>query len=233
NSDFRILRNDVLFSEGNYIDINDSKNPNLGADVLYNHRFAGTSRNLSISAYLNTSTSNTNQDYLNKSLEYGNDPISAAENLYQRQLINNDNSSNNININTSYIEPLSKTKSLEFNYEYGFNKIDNNRTVLNSNLETEEPVLNADLSNEYSYSFTTNRIGLNYRVRQEKFNYTLGMGVQPSILKGESVTRNTSTRNTAFNIYPSARFQYKFSRSKEFNINYNGRSNQPGYNQLQ
>src|SRR5690606_7479844 len=29
------------------------------------------------------------------------------------------------------------------------------------------------------------------------------------------------------------RFQYKFSRTKEFNINYNGRSNQPSYNQLQ
>ncbi|ADY53510.1 hypothetical protein Pedsa_2971 [Pseudopedobacter saltans DSM 12145] len=232
NSNFNILRNDVLSSEGNYVDITDSRTPNLGADFLFNHRFAGTTRNLSLSAYLNTSSSNSGQDYLNKSLEY-NDPISAATSLYQRQLIDNDNSTNNININTSYIEPLSKTKSLEFNYEYGFNKIDNNRTVMNTDVETDAPIYDPNLSNNYNFSFTTNRFGLNYRAREEKYNYTLGLGLQPSVLKGESITRNTSTRTTALNIYPSARFQYKFSRSKEFNINYNGRSNLPSYNQLQ
>ena len=233
NSDFEILRNDVLSSDGSYVDIIDSKTPNLGADILFNHRFARTTRNVSLSAYLNTSGSNSNQDYLNRSIEYGNDPITAATNLYQRQLIDNDNTTNNININTSYIEPLSKTKSLEFNYEYGLNKIDNKRTVLNSDFETDLPSYDSDLSNNYNFSFTTNRFGLNYRVRQEKLSYTLGMGLQPSVLKGESITRNTSTRTTALNIYPSARFQYKFSRSKEFNINYNGRSNLPSYNQLQ
>jgi hypothetical protein len=232
NAGFQILRNDVLSSDGDYIDITDSRTPNFGTDVLYNHRFAGSARNLSISAYLNTSTSKNSQDYLNESLEYGNDPIAAAQNLYRKQLIENDNSSNNINISTSFIEPLSKTKSLEFNYEYGFNKIDNSRTVLGSDDESLNPTIDTDLSNDYAYSFTTNRIGLNYRVRQEKFNYTLGMGVQPSVLKGESLTTGT-IKNNAVNIYPSARFQYKFSRTKEFNINYNGRSNQPSYNQLQ
>lgn len=232
NAGFQILRNDVLSSEGDYRDITDSRTPNFGADVLYNHRFAGSTRNLSISAYLNTSTSINSQDYLNESLEYGNDPIAAAQSLYRKQLIDNDNSSNNINISTSFIEPLSKTKSLEFNYEYGFNKIDNSRTVLVSDDESLNPTIDPDLSNDYAYSFMTNRIGLNYRVRQDKFNYTLGMGVQPSVLKGESLTTGT-IKNNAVNIYPSARFQYKFSRTKEFNINYNGRSNQPSYNQLQ
>lgn len=233
NATFQILRNDFLSSDGSYVDITDSRSPNLGADVLFNHRFAGTKRNLSLSGYFNTSSSKNSQDYLNRSLEFGNAPIPAAESLYQKQLIDNDNTSNNININTSYIEPLSKTKSLEFNYEYGFNKIDNSRTVLSSNQESSTPALDNNLSNDYNYSFITNRVGLNYRVRQEKFNYTLGMGIQPSVLKGESLTRNTSTKNNAFNIFPSARFQYKFSRTKEFNINYNGRSNQPSYNQLQ
>lgn len=230
---FSILNNGDLSSDGKYLDLNDSKNPNLGADILYNHRFARTTRNLSLSAYMNTSSSNSNQDYLNRSIKYGNDPITAAQNLYQKQLIENDNTSNNININTSYIEPLSKTKSLEFNYEYGYNKINNDRNVLESKIETDAPAFNADLSNDYKYSFITNRVGLNYRVKQDKISYTLGMGVQPSVLKGESAGKNLYTRNTAFNIYPSARFQYKFSRSKEFNINYNGRSNLPSYNQIQ
>lgn len=230
NGGFEILRNDIRSSIGDYIDITDSRTPNFGADVLYNHKFAGSTRNLSISAYLNTSTSKNSQDYLNQSLEY-NDPIPAAESLYRKQLIDNDNSSNNVNINTSFIEPLSKTQSLEFNYEYGFNKIDNNRTVFESNDEFVNPTINTTLSNDYVYSFTTNRIGLNYRVRQEKYNYTLGMGVQPSVLKGESSIG--TIRNSAVNIFPSARFQYKFSKTREFNVNYNGRSNQPSYNQLQ
>ncbi len=232
-SPFSIERNNALSSKGESTDINDGRNPNVGADILYNHRFAGTTRNLSISAFLSTANMSSDQDYLNKSIEYGIDPITSAQNLYRRQLISNDNNTNNININTSYIEPLSKTKSLEFNYEYGYNRISNNRLVLNSDDELLAPVYDSNLSDEYKYSFTTNRIGMNYRVREEKFNYTLGFGVQPSVLSGESYTRNTFTRNNAFNIFPSARFQYKFSRSKEFNINYNGRSNLPSYNQLQ
>lgn len=232
-SDFSIYRDNVLSSNGRYIDVNESTNPNFGADFLYNHRFAGTTRNLSFSAFLNTNSSKSNQDYLNRSLEQGNDPLAAAENLYQKQLIENDNTTNNINIRTSYIEPLSKTKSLEFNYEYGFNKIDNNRTVLESLTEGVNPSFSSDFSNEYQYSFQTNRFGLNYRVNETKYNYTLGFGLQPSVLKGESATLNTSSRTTALNMFPSARFQYKFSRSKELSVNYNGRSNQPGYNQLQ
>jgi len=232
-SPFRIERNNVLSSKGEATDLNDGRNPNFGADILYNHRFAKPARNLSVSAFLSTATRSSDQDYLNKSLEYGIDPTTSAENLYRRQLISNDNNTNNININTSYIEPLSKTKSLEVNYEYGYSRISNNRLVLNSDDELLAPTYNSNLSDDFKYTFTTNRVGLNYRVREEKFNYTLGLGVQPSVLRGESYTRNTTTRNNAVNIFPSARFQYKFSRSKEFNINYNGRSNLPSYNQLQ
>jgi len=233
-SDFRLLRNDSLSSDGLSTDINSSRSPNLGADFLYNHKFAGTKRNLSVSAFFNTSATKSDQDFLNESLEYSYNPIETATELYQRQLIGNDNTSNNVNINTSFIEPLTKTKSLEFNYEYGYNKISNNRTVLNADFPNSNPVINNDLSNEYDYSFATNRIGLNYRVREEKYNYTFGLGLQPSVLKGDSPDTDTPpVRNTALNIFPAARFQYKFSKSKEFNINYNGRSNQPSYNQLQ
>lgn len=232
-SAFTIYRNELLSSDGNSTNNNNGKSPNLGADILYNHRFAGTKRNISVSAYLNSVALKSEQDYLNKSIEYGISPINTVKDLYRRQLIENDNETNNINVRTSYIEPLSKTKSLELNYEYGYNNINNTRTVLNTDDELQIPSYDQSLSDDYKYSFTTNRIGVNYRVRQEKFNYTLGFGLQPSILKGKSYTRDTYVKNTALNVFPSLRFQYKFSRSKDFNINYNGRSKLPSYNQLQ
>ncbi|RZK64807.1 MAG: hypothetical protein EOO92_27065, partial [Pedobacter sp.] len=232
-SDFRLLRNDTLSSNGLSTDINSSRSPNLGADFLYNHRFAGTRRNLSVSAFFNTSATKSDQDFLNESLEYSYSPIETATELYQRQLIGNDNTSNNININTSFIEPLSKTKSLEFNYEYGYNKISNTRTVLSSTNASVEPLFDSRLSNEYDYSFSTNRLGLNYRVREEKYNYTLGINAQPTVLKGQNVSKGIDTEQKNFNIIPSARFVYKFTKQEQFDVNYWGRNNQPNFFQLQ
>ena len=89
------------------------------------------------------------------------------------------------------------------------------------------------LSNRYNYTFTTNRFGLNYRFIQKKFNYTLGVAVLPSVLDGNSPSTSAVTHVSTFNVVPTARFIYNFSRSKALSLNYNGSSSQPAFSQLQ
>lgn len=229
-SDFLIRNNNSLSSEGNYIDQTSAKSPNFGTDILYNHRFGAKPRNLSLSARFNTSTSNNEQDNINFSTNYA---TATPEEVYQRQVINNDNNNDNIRLRLSYSEPLSATKNLEFNYQYSYAKIDNIRNVLSSNTENGALTRDDNLSNEYEFRFITNRFGLNYRVNEKMYNYTVGFGVQPALLAGNSPLLNTSTRKPTLNIFPSGRFVYKFARTKELNINYNGDNNQPDYSQLQ
>lgn len=204
----------------------DSQTPNYGFTALYNHRFKHR-RNLSLSASV---TAGKSDSYLNPVYSYtAGTPTAPID-----QIINTNSHSTNYGTNLSYLEPLGKYSYLEFNYAF-------NRSITNNNKQTDtlfniaDISFNSDsaLSTRYNYTFTTNRFGLNYRFIQKKFNYTLGLGAQPSVLDGNSPVTGLTTHVSTFNIIPSVRFIYNFSRSKAFSVNYNGSSSQPSFTQLQ
>jgi hypothetical protein len=214
---------------GNELGTNNYTNPNYGLEFLYNHRFGAKPRNLSLNGEVNSQSNNNNKDVTNSSINYTS---SGQTDLYQRQIINNDNTTDNYRMKVSYTEPLTKTNFLEFNYTYGLANINNNRYVSKSNSPNGNPNVDPVLSNNYDYKFITNRFGLNYRVNQVKYNYTLGMAIQPSALEGSSVN-NPALKRTALNIFPTVRYSYKFAKTRELNLSVDGRSNQPNYSQLQ
>ncbi|MVN92042.1 outer membrane beta-barrel protein [Mucilaginibacter aquatilis] len=209
--------------------------PNYGATLLYNHRFNGVGRNLSINGNFN-STRNFSFDnpvytYDEATVNRLNVPVNQLVNTYYRSLTSG--------ISLSYIEPLSKVSFLELNYAY-------NRTTNRNDNRTDTVAAGNQINNyplgtsDYNYTFTTHRVGLNYRFIKPKYNLTLGAGVLPSKLEGsgnsfdaiaQSVVRPVTDKRT-FNFVPTARFSYNFSRSQSLNFNYNGSNNQPTYNQL-
>ncbi|MBK0380205.1 outer membrane beta-barrel protein [Mucilaginibacter segetis] len=205
--------------------ISNSSAPNFGFTGLYNHRFNSHGRNLSIDFNANSSK---NSQYDNPIYDYTVGSGTAPMN----QVINTDNRTNSYGANLSYLEPLSKVSFLEFNYAY-------NHSYTSSNKETDT-LYTADryhkydlLSNNYDYTFTTNRIGLNYKYVEKKVNYTLGIGVQPATLSGKSDKTSIPTKINTFNVIPTARFDYTVSRSQSLRFSYNGSSNQPSFDQLQ
>ncbi|MGV8877957.1 MAG: outer membrane beta-barrel protein [Sphingobacteriaceae bacterium] len=205
--------------------INNSLSPNYGANILFNHKFTKKGRNISLSANLNTSTANQDQT---SNYEY-TELLGKAS---PTQIITSDNSNNNFGTNLSYMEPVSKFSFLEFNYAFNKSTTRNNRQT--DTLTTDNNYIYSDLlSNNYNYTFTTNRFGLNYRFVEQKYNYTLGMAVQPAVLDGQSINRNVNVKNSTFNYIPTARFVYNFSRSHSLSVNYSGSSSQPSYTQLQ
>ena len=209
--------------------------PNFGATLLYNHRFNGVGRNLSINGSINSSR-NFNFDnpvyvYDVTSTNRLNVPLNQLVNTYYRSVTSS--------ISLSYIEPLSKVSFLEFNYAFNhtYNKNDNRTdTLLSSNVINNYPIGTSN----YDYTFTSHRIGLNYRLVEKKYNATLGFGVLPSQLDGSGFAYdpntqgqvNPVTKKNTFNFAPTARFTYNFSRSQNLNFNYNASNNQPSYNQL-
>ncbi len=213
-------------SEGTIQEFTDYTTPNYGADVLYNHRFGAKARNLSFEAKLNSTSTNQNQDYLYQSDD--NTPNGQLDS-YQKQLIFGDNKSNNAELQVSYQEPLSKTKNLEFNYTYGFARADNDRRVRSTDIDGGTPILDPLQSNQYQFDFITNRFGLNYRVNEKEYNYSVGFSAQPTVLKSNTAVPD----KTETNLFPTGRFTYKFSKTRELSFRYNGQSNQPDYSQLQ
>ncbi len=217
-----------LISNGNNGGISSSETPNFGADALFNHRFGKRGRTASVNLSLSKNNTTQENDAINQTTAFG-----AAIPVYQRQLVSNNNTNTTTRSGISYIEPLSRTESLEFNWNFSLADYQNGRTTLGTNTPGGVLTTVASQSNDYTYSFMTNRLGMNYRVTQKKYNYSLGLGVQPSLLSGTSVSNQTSYRRTALNLIPVLRYSYNFSKTKEFNASYNGRNNEPSFNQLQ
>ncbi|RYY41963.1 MAG: hypothetical protein EOO06_21770, partial [Chitinophagaceae bacterium] len=88
-------------------------------------------------------------------------------------------------------------------------------------------------SNIFDNVYITNRIGANFRNNQKKFNYSLGFAVQPASIQSNSITGKYSYKQDIFNYYPVFRYQYNFSKSRSFSVNYSGSTRQPSYSQLQ
>jgi len=207
--------------------------PTYGLTALYNHRFHGR-RNLSIN--LNVSSAKTDQ-FQNPIYIYthnsDNSPVSPTN-----QLINSDSRATTLGANLSYLEPLGKFSYLEFNYAYSRTRTTNDRETTVQDTLSTDPFVTAfspdtALSTQANYTFVTNRIGLNFRYVEKKYNYTLGIAALPSVLDGYYPQYNGfTTHSSTFNIVPTARYIYNFSRSQSLSLNYNGSSSQPSFSQL-
>jgi hypothetical protein len=99
---------------------------------------------------------------------------------------------------------------------------------------TGKRTINQLQSNDYENNYFNTRTNFSIRTTEKKYNYTLGLSVQPVNLRGISNTKDSvygAIRRV--NIFPVARFGYNFSKTKSVNVNYRGDAQQPGFGQLQ
>ncbi|MBB3056659.1 outer membrane beta-barrel protein [Mucilaginibacter gotjawali] len=206
--------------------ISRSSSPNYGINVLYNHRFNNHGRNFSINVGVGRSTTD---QYQNPDNIYSK--ITSAPNTPADQFITTNANTDTVGTFVSYIEPIGKKSYFEVNYNYKHSYTTSNKVTdtLSDSGQLNEYAL---LSNDYNYTFVTNRFGLNYRFVEKKYNYVLGVTAQPSVLDGSS-PNISPTHKTSFNFSPNAHFIYNFSRTQSFSANFSGSSVMPSYTQLQ
>jgi hypothetical protein len=95
--------------------------------------------------------------------------------------------------------------------------------------------LNDLLTNDFENTFGYTQAGIRLRTQRKKYNYAFGANWQNATLEGKIVddVKDTVITKRFYNILPMARFQYNFSRSKNFTLNYRSFTNQPSVSQLQ
>lgn len=207
------------------------RSSDVGLGVFYNHKFNKPKRNLSVEVKIRSNSGNGQRDVYNDYTNTDSLGDTTTEQQYQATL--EDNLNRNTEIKGSYLEPLSDQSFLELAYQWNRTSNDILRETNDIDPVDGSETINTNLSNDYDYHFTTNRLGLNYRLRNEKINSTVGLFAQPSVLSGMDFTRNIETSQRHFNWVPSFRFAYQFSREQQLILNYSGRNNQPGFRQLQ
>jgi len=213
---------------------------NLNNNLLFRHKFAKPGRTITIG--WNNSANKSDGEGINYAPYITFNPDSSVARVVNQNLKTfQETRSNNNVFSTSYTEPIGKNKLLEFNYAYTHNHSISDRKGFDYDSTSQEYItVNPLQTNDFNNTYKVNRFGTNFRVQTTKYNYQLGVGVQRSELDNFSnrkriATTDTliSTHQTFTNFYPTAVFNYQFSRTKNLRFRYSGRTNQPTVSQLQ
>ncbi len=218
----------IVTNEGQNRDSTLANTPSLNMNVLYNRKFRKRGRNFSLNATYNNSENESDRYTYNLTRNLTT-PIPVE--LLRQQLTNQDNVNRGMNIRAQYSEPIKKDRFVDLIYQYRHTYTRNDRKTYDVGTIT---VPNDLLTNAFENFFNEQRFGANFRTVKKKYNYTLGVSVQPVNLEGYSITKDsTYTPQNRVNVFPVARFVYNFTRTKGVNFNYQGSARQPSFTQLQ
>ncbi|MCX2586178.1 outer membrane beta-barrel family protein [Pedobacter sp. MR22-3] len=211
--------------------ISNSSSPNITNNLLVRKKFKRRGRTLSLN--VNTSINNNDADNYNYISE--DNTINNRDTSTVTDQLNKVNT-NSIN-NTSrlvYTEPLSKTTSLEFNYQNGYSHDNQGRQVLDFNSASGQyDLVNVDYTNTYENQTLTNAGGISFTTNEKKYNWNIGLAAQQTNRVNTNLTTGLVRTQNFINLTPSANFRYNFSNSRRLNIRYRGNTQQPSISQIQ
>jgi len=206
--------------------------PTVNNNILLRKKFLRRGRTLSLNIRTTINESDgKNYNTINNRTTSGIDSLT----LDNTDQLNNTNS-NSIS-NTSrlvYTEPLSKTLSLELNYQNVYNFDNSERFTYNYNTVTSlYDIPDFTYTNTYENKTLTNAVGASINKTAKKYNWNIGLAVQNTDRKNENLTTGTIFNQNFNNIVPSGQLRYNFSRSKRLVVRYRGSTTQPSITQIQ
>jgi len=211
--------------------LSSSSAPNISNNLLIRKKFKRRGRTLSLN--VNTSINNNDADNYNYISEDNTINTVTSKKLTDQLNKVNSNSINNT-ARAVYTEPLSKTTSLEFNYQNGYAFDNQAREVLDFNsLSGQYDLVNLDFTNTYENQTLTNAAGVSYTTNEKKYNWNIGIAAQQTNRVNTNVTTGFVRTQNFINLTPSANFRYNFSNSRRINIRYRGNTQQPSISQIQ
>ena len=227
--------NNNLMNEGNSMNTSNTDGFNFQNNLLFRKKFKKRGRTFSVS--LQTSLNNSNGDGSNKSVTgFYNPDGSLNKKDTLNQQFTTDGNLRGYNAKVIYTEPFFRRSLLEFSVGKSNSKSTSDKTTKDYNsLNGKYDQLNTELTNNYSNSYSYTTSGLRLRTQRAAFNYTIGAYWQKADLRGTIIsgTKDSVINKTFYNILPTARFQYNFSKFKSLTINYSSSTNQPSISQLQ
>lgn len=149
------------------------------------------------------------------------------------QLKVNDRINSVFNSNFTYSEPFTEALSLVLNYRFTASSGTSLRQSFNPVGVDNYTDLDSLFSNDFKLNQLANQLGAIFNYKKGKS--TLNFGTRISRVQFNQTDRYTDNRfeRRFTNYNPQARWQYRFSQQKSFNISYNGSNTQPSIDQIQ
>ncbi len=213
-----------------------SYNYNLQATLVRSSKYKkGRKGSVSFGVYGN----NTDGDlYSDSETFYGDSLINAdsyrAEILDQWQKDNNDKLG--FRTKATYIEPLSDGMFLQFAYTLNHSNTTSKRYTYNWDdaLEAYEADFDSVYSDDVRNKVLTQNLNVNFRHVRRKYNYTIGVNMDPSYTKSINVfDDDRSFVRSTVNWGPTANLIYLWSKHNNLRVQYRGKTQEPSITQLQ
>ncbi len=238
NTNFGVSTSDTYLPDGTLTNATSTKSSsesdavNLSNTLLLRKKFAKKGRTISSTITQGYNESLSNGSQYTDQLYYTRTVLIKDSLLDQKN--NRKGLSQSYSANVVYTEPLTKKSLLEFNAYLNKNIGSSSKKVYDKNGTTNMyDALNTRLTNEFNSEYTYMGGGMNFRVNQKKYNFSTGFSLQDAKLSGENNNTKTKINQEFKDILPAAMFQYNFSQTQNFNLNYRTSTNQPSITQLQ
>ncbi len=207
---------------------NNSTAFNFENDALFRHRFKKRGRTLSVK--LNTQANL--QDGKN-SLLANVETLKSSDTLNQETF----NTKNDILWATEveYTESLSEKSSLQIEYEYSNNQIENETETFDVFSELNQGrILNNQLSSTIESDYLYHKAGLGYSYRTKKLNINTSFNYQNATLNGgQTFPFETNFERNFQNILPRVVIRYEISDNSNLRLIYRSSTRNPQITQLQ
>lgn len=212
----------------------ESNGYNLNASIDFSRKLNNKGR--VFSATLSGGNSDSYSDGMNRSdIVYFNQ-TDALKNSVIDQRSRYDNKGFNYRAYVSWVEPIGHNNFIQATYSISQRKQEALKNVYNQDADGIYNVLDSAYSQSYRNNFISQRASLSFKSQRAKFNYTIGLNLDPSYSSSENFVGDTTlskiTRKVV-NLSPMAQFNYMFDKRTNLRIMYNGRTSQPSMTQLQ
>lgn len=203
-------------------------NNNITTDILYRHRFHKPGRTLSLTVtpqYLQLKNSSLNisqNQYMN---------LHTEDSINQQTTGNSESYS--LNNNLIYTEQLSQHTALRLTEQLNISKGDYEQLARNYNhADARYSITDARYSDVYENTIIRNVADVSIAGNYKKFNYTLGVSLENSVLKAHSDYRQYDLTGNYNTFLPHLYARYRFSKSSNLRLQYASQASLPGVGQL-
>jgi hypothetical protein len=205
-------------------------NTSFNGNLDFSHKFGKKGRTFSFS--ISGGLSDQNADGSNDSrTDYKN---TRTRSVVTDQIYNTNNNSYNWSGFVSFVEPLGTNNFLQLSYRYRNNISDQDRRTFKNDGFDNYSIVDSSSTKRLENDFSNQEIRLNFQSVREKFNYTIGVAVQPSNSESKTIEPDTTytITNKVVNFAPIVQFIYRWDRQTNLRINYTGAVSQPSTTQL-
>ena len=221
-----------------------SDDVNAGGSLLFNRRLGKPGRNVTFRGSFNY-TNSSSESFSTSNTQYFQ--VEDLENGTLEEIINRyrttPSSAYDYSLRFSYSEPILDDLFLQLSYNFQYRRTDSdndsyrmsdgwniNKGFINEEIEEYEE----NNSTEAVYDYFNHQAELSLRWNRENFQLNAGVAFLPQYTKlhYEKGDYKTDTTRNVFNVTPTFRFRYKFSKTAQLEVRYRGRTSQPGMTDL-